>query len=361
MYVLGQLGPARQFIPFGDEDFSKMRICLVALIALLTPVAALAQQVPFDRLPIEVFDVMPPAERVDGAPGRMSVELTTCPTRPTDEVRRRLVDVAVQEWGYFGFTVVDQTQSEEGDNESGNRFRRRPRMSPAETLRVNDSIAGYWSITPEGAWILENQNAIWSSRGADQEWRYPWSAAFISWVMCEGGLGESAQFRRAIAHHSYIDQAIRARDRGTRAEAFVAYDAGEAAVEPGDLLCTARRPEYQTLAQRRRQMGEGARTHCDLVVKVDVAGSRIMAIGGNVRDAVSLKLQPAVERDGQLRPLAVQREIFAHLKLRANSIETDALDNSPTIRALGCSGLAAMPAAFRAANLVAAGTLLCAD
>ena len=58
--------------------------------------------------------------------------------------------------------------------------------------------------------------------------------------MCEAGLGSTTQFRRAVAHHSYIDQAVRARD-GHASEA------------------------------------EG----------------RVLAIGGNVLGTVSLKLLPA--------------------------------------------------------------------
>ena len=45
---------------------------------------------------------------------------------------------------------------------------------------------------------------------------------------------------------------------------------GPAPVAPGDLLCSGRRPAYTRLAERRTQMGEGARTHCDIVVKVDL-------------------------------------------------------------------------------------------
>ena len=149
--------------------------------------------------------------------------------------------------------------------------------------------------------------------------------------MCEGGLGGTTQFQRAVAHHSYLDQAIRARDGRAASASYVAYDRGEADVEPGDLLCSARRPAYRTLAERRRQMGEGARTHCDLVVKVDVAQQRILAIGGNVRGVVALKLLPATRVQGALR----SRLGFAHLKLRgAPSIELTALDNTPTMRAL---------------------------
>ncbi|MCY4536434.1 MAG: DUF2272 domain-containing protein [Bryobacterales bacterium] len=149
--------------------------------------------------------------------------------------------------------------------------------------------------------------------------------------MCEGGLGSSNQFRRSIAHHVYVDQAIRARDAGSSQAGFTAYDVGETVVAPGDLLCSSRRGSYGTIAQRRRHLGVGARMHCDVVVKLEADRKRILAIGGNVRGTVSLKLLPAALRGGNLAPT---REIFAHLKLRADAIEDDALDSSPTAQAL---------------------------
>jgi hypothetical protein len=291
---------------------------------------------PFDRLPATRFDAASPAARVSGVPGVMTIRPATCRTMPAADVRRRVVDVAVQEWAYFGFIVVDQLNVSEDEQETDDgppppeQRRQRRRRDPIEGARVAASIAGYWSATAEGTWIVGRQNDEWNDEGTGARWQYPWSAAFISWVMCEGGLSTTAQFQRAVAHHSYIDQAIRARDGSAASAAFVAYDKGEAAVEPGDLLCSARRPAYRTLAQRRRQMGEGARTHCDVVVKVDVATGRILAIGGNVRGAVALKLLPGTRVQGSLR----SRLGFAHLKMRGPSIELAAMDNSPTMRAL---------------------------
>lgn len=67
-------------------------------------------------------------------------------------------------------------------------------------------------------------------------------------------------------------------------------------------------------------MGAGARSHCDIVVKVDEARGQVFAIGGNVRGVVSLKPFPAVQAPG--KPLRAEtgdddRPIFAHLTLRA--------------------------------------------
>ena len=328
------------------------RIPMKTLAVLFAAVIALvasanhghAQQMPFDRLPAEALDIVPPSERVSGAPGEMRIQPAACRTLPTNAWRRRIVDVAAQEWGFFRFGVVDETI----DRPRGRR--RRGRGNPEESARVAASIGGYWSVTPEGSWILENQNEAWNGPGGlGSRWRAPWSAAFISWVMCEGGLGDTDRFQRAVAHHIYIDQAIRARDTGTSQSAFVAYDVGEIGIYPGDLLCTARRPGYRNIAERWQQMGEGARTHCDVVVKVDEANEEILAIGGNVRGTVSLKRLPATRGQGEiLRPT---RTTFAHLKLRSDPIALDALDNSPTIKALGCDGGFEAPTQLAAMNL----------
>jgi hypothetical protein len=285
-----------------------------------------------NRLPSAVLDVVPPSARVRGEPGAMAVQARPCRSFPTRDIRRRLVDVAVQEWGFFGFRVVDRTDPEPRfeppqpiDSRSANvdvpfEGRRRWRLPPDEAARVASSVGGYWAVTPEGSWIVGRQNDDWKGPdGIGARWNAPWSAAFISWVMCEGGLGANAQFQRAVAHHTYIDQAIRARDGQAPHTAFVAYDPGETTIAQGDLLCSSRRPVYRTIADRRRQMGVGARSHCDVVVKVDEPGQRVHAIGGNVRGVVSLKVFPAFRATG--KPLRVgtgddDRPMFAHLKLR---------------------------------------------
>jgi hypothetical protein len=280
------------------------------------------------------------------------------------------VDIAVQEWAFFGFTVVDQTSDRAsvdraptgrptvgaaapGQRRPGRRFRW---LDPDESARVAHTIAGYWAVTPEGGWILGNQNEEWNgAAGVAARWRDPWSAAFISWVVCESGLGDSNRFQRAVAHHVYIDQAIRARDSAASRAAFVAYDIGEQAIEPGDLLCSGRRPAYRTLADRRRQMGDGARTHCDIVVKLDESVGRVFAIGGNVRGSVSLKLFPAVRTgEGDVRLARGAGGLFAHLKLRAAPVEADALDTAPTMKAIQCAVGFEMPALVVAANVTTA-------
>jgi hypothetical protein len=264
----------------------------------------------------------------------MSIQPRACRTLATADTRRRIVDIAVQEWGFFGFRTA--APADDGDNDApDHRQRRRPRLPPEEAARVASSIAGYWAVTQEGSWVVSRQNDRWKNDedGIASRWNAPWSAAFISWVMCEAGLGTSAQFQRAVAHHAYIDQALRSRDGSASQAAYAAYDIGETAVAPGDLLCSSRRPLYRTIAERRRHMGVGARSHCDIVVKVDEAGGRVFAIGGNVRGVVSLKTLPVVREGTRLRVHngSTTRPIFVHLKLRAAPIEANALDTSPTM------------------------------
>jgi hypothetical protein len=337
---------------------------LVTPLALLPSARAQPAVPATPRLVSSILDVGAPSARVTGDPGRMRVARTTCPaTAPlSPATRQRIVDITVQEWGFFKYGVVDQTIGESEDDPVRGR-RGRPRISPEEGGRVAATIAGYWTVTPEGGWILDRQNEAWSSEaGLGARWNSPWSAAFVSWVMCEAGLGDPAMFHRAVAHHRYVDQAIRARDANTRQSAYVAYDAGEAEVLPGDLLCSGRRPAYLTLAERRRQLGEGASTHCDIVVAADVSGRRFLAIGGNVRSVVSLKIMPAEwdARTQRLRPYPFAdttigdnpyrgaRPIFAHLSLRTGSLDADALRRSATVRALACAGLESLPSPLRA-------------
>jgi len=289
------------------------------------------------RLPLDILDVRPPLERVTGTPGSMRITDRSCRSMPLSDVRRRIVDAAVQEWAIFGYGVDDQARvAPTNQPMPRGAF---ARMSASDSARLASTIAGYWAATPDSDWILQRQNANWKTEGSGARWRDAWSAAFISWVMCESGLGSNEQFRRAIAHHTYIDQAIRAADGRDTKAVFTAHDPGRAEIEPGDMLCRGSRPTYRTLAERRAQLGAGARTHCDIVVKVDAEAQKIMVIGGNVRSSVRMKVLHAVQEEGRaLRPLSDNgRALFAHLKLEAPSIALNALDSTPTLQARPCS------------------------
>lgn len=294
-----------------------------------------------ERLDTEILSVEPPSSRVKGSPGNLAVARKSCPDTPTTHnLRQRILDIAVQEWGYFGFNIVDQTETPQS---TVSRERRRTAwFGIEESTRLAKSIAGYWSVTPDGSWIIDRQNTVWrGDSGIGARWRDPWSAAFISWVMCEAGITNNKAFRPAIAHHAYIDQAIRARDNNDESSAYRALNVGEEPIIPGDLLCSARQHGYRNLGDRRRYIDEGARTHCDIVVHIDHVNDRILVIGGNVRGRVSMKLLYASVRDKSADAVIHAqvghegRLVFAHLKLQIEPpIQLDALLETPTIHEL---------------------------
>ena len=310
-------------------------IFISCLLFLPASMQIFAQQLTaYERLPA----VDPPSSRVSGDPGEMQIVNRSCNSLPRTEQRRRMVDIAVQEWAYFGLSVEDMTNISESElsPRDANGRRRFYRPSYEEASRVADSIAGYWSAAPDSSWILAKQNQNWQRDGLGARWRDFWSAAFVSWVACESGMGEMGEFSRAIAHHTYIDQAILSRDGIIDNSAYIAFDVGEAEINPGDLLCRGSRPEYRNLEQRREHLGEGARTHCDIVVAVDESVGEIKAIGGNVRASVRLKIFPGATEEGDyFAPLPYAgRQLFAHLQLQADPIEGNAMNNSPTIKNL---------------------------
>ncbi|MDC1436010.1 DUF2272 domain-containing protein [Gammaproteobacteria bacterium] len=314
-------------------------IFISCLLFLPASMQIFAQQLTaYERLPLEVLAVDPPSSRVSGDPGEMQIVNRSCNSLPRTELRRRMVDIAVQEWAYFGLSVEDMTNISESElsPRDANGRRRFYRPSYEEASRVADSIAGYWSAAPDSSWILAKQNQNWQRDGLGARWRDFWSAAFVSWVACESGMGEMGEFSRAIAHHTYIDQAILSRDGIIDNSAYIAFDVGEAEINPGDLLCRGSRPEYRNLEQRREHLGEGARTHCDIVVAVDESVGEIKAIGGNVRASVRLKIFPGATEEGDyFAPLPYAgRQLFAHLQLQADPIEGNAMNNSPTIKNL---------------------------
>jgi hypothetical protein len=341
-----------------DSFLTLAAIALFASLVLFCA-APLKAQERLDRIARESFDVIPPSTRVVGEPGEMRVIQEGCRVGPTHWARRRIVDIATQEWAYFGFQTIDTTKVDTGflpegivaDTSNPNiaaprAARQYLRLGEFDSSdKLSPTIGGYWSATPNGRVAIASQNrALEVPGGGSASWRRPWSAAFISWVMCEAGLGDMVQFERSVAHRVYIDQAIRARDGTAPEAAFVAHNAGEEEIAPGDLLCNARgNADYRSLADRRPDTGRFAPLHCDIVVKVDVATMRFFVIGGNVLQSVSLTIVPGMVEQGRaLRPidedtLIGMRTVFAHLKLNADAVEMNVLDNTPTIRALGAA------------------------
>src|SRR5438552_2426951 len=64
------------------------------------------------RLPPSTFDVIPPSDRVEGPRGYMKIREARCRVGATADARRRIVDIAVQEWAFFGSHSVDVSHTQ---------------------------------------------------------------------------------------------------------------------------------------------------------------------------------------------------------------------------------------------------------
>ncbi len=300
---------------------------LVSLVVMLWPVIACWSQEAnefLDRRPLTNFssETISPEEFVENNFLNFSVAPRLCRERKilSANLRQSISELALQEWAYFGFNFVDEFSEEYSEPIGLNRAGAGRDWLDAKTAeRVTSSIAGYWASTKDGSWIVQEQNISWLVDIDNYDWDAPWSASFISWIICELGLTEE-EFSRSIAHHHYIDQAIRDRLNGENTpSAYRAYRVGEKPLNAGDLLCRARRSQYLALEERISDLGIPARTHCDILISIE--DNYALVIGGNIRDAVSLKRIP-LERLANGNILSIgspYRKIFVHLSLKSDT------------------------------------------
>jgi hypothetical protein len=198
---------------------------------------------------------------VGGAAGAPS----TAPS--SRDLGARAVAIATQEWNRWNQGAIKES-------------------SP----RMRSVLEDYWrtgvGFRPDGSqWWL----------------RHPWSAAFMSWVMRRAGAGRA--FRYAAAHAAYI-KAAKDNRIANNDNPFKAYRVSEVAPQVGDLVCKSRAGSGATYDNIRR----GMLTHCDIVT--DVRPNRLMTIGGNVSNSVSMT---PVATDAQGR--IVSPNYFAVIKI----------------------------------------------
>jgi hypothetical protein len=191
----------------------------------------------------------------------------------------RVAYTAWQEWTRFGrSTVVYGGQANGYVNRTGVTERSEPLAS---------KIGDYWGSCGHPGW-----NGRTSSR--------PWSGAFVTWTMVNSGIS-AAQFPRDGRHGGYLAALYDRQRNGGRA--FALYAPNEYSPKPGDLVCTGSAgPTWRHADSRtaRRRIDSTA-NHCDIVT--DVRGGYLHAIGGNVKDSVTMSLYP-VDSRGRLRPVS---------------------------------------------------------
>ena len=187
-------------------------------------------------------------------------------------------------------------------------------MLADDGLRAWQRVTTYWagsntlSKTPAHPGSAACANAQASAADTPQESALcrsfildtPWSAAFVSWLMTQAGVPD---FPSSAAHLDYISASYRGQGP------YRISDPYQVRIRPGDLLCHLRGAVRQldhaslllALAENRTT---GWQSHCDLVVASNPGGNRtVYLVGGNVLNAVTMRLLPVNER-GALQPPA---------------------------------------------------------
>jgi hypothetical protein len=108
------------------------------------------------------------------------------------------------------------------------------------------------------------------------------------------------EFPPDAAHGTYLDALIRDAERFPASAPFVPREPEAYAPRPGDLVCADRGPDPIThWRQRAADNGRFRPMHCDIVV--ETGPGSVLAVGGNVGDAVSRTRFPA-DAAGYLLP-----------------------------------------------------------
>jgi hypothetical protein len=180
-----------------------------------------------------------------------------------------------------------------------------PAVAPDEADPANfPRILAYWRALAddEGA-VARNRRvyaAALSGGGGEALWREPaWSAAFVSFVLRGAGV-DRREFPPDAAHGTYVDALIRDAERFPALAPFVPREPEAHAPRPGDLVCADRGPA--PITHWRQRAADGGRfrpMHCDIVV--EAGRGFVLAVGGNVGDAVSRTRFPA-DASGYLLP-----------------------------------------------------------
>lgn len=177
-------------------------------------------------------------------PQAVPPQTPSSPLRDQGGFKQNLVQLALQEWDRWKRGAL-----KEGD----------PQMRSV--------LEDYWRTG--AGWLPDHPN-WWSA--------YPWSAAFISWLMKKAGAGKA--FKYSAAHAEYI-RAAKQNRLENNANPFKAYRVSEARPSPGDLVCKSRSRSGASYDN----IQPGMATHCDVVTSTQPG--RLITIGGNVANSVS--------------------------------------------------------------------------
>jgi hypothetical protein len=258
-----------------------MTIALVgrlSVIGLTLTLAACATQVPAPASDVQVTN--------RAAPDYEDARFPAFATKPYQPFSRaEAVAIAVREWRMWG-EPVDDLPPNDGPPPTDDA------SNPARAPGMWERVGEYWwfGVNPSqrasrwtGKHDSDGDEYPASSRGA-----YPWSAAFISYVMRIAGAGD--RFPYSPSHATYIDAAV----RNNSGWAVVAHPIDAYAPQLGDIICAGREDGKRI---RFRDLPRSFPAHCEIVTSI--SPGQISAISGNVDAAVTLTHIPILS-DGRL-------------------------------------------------------------
>ncbi len=199
--------------------------------------------------------------------------------------RSAAIAVAEREWRVFGSPIDDGSPGAEGEIEDGQGWEK-----PERAQGLWQRVGEYWwlgmpSGSAEQRWTGEH-DATGRVFAAEDDGRYAWSAAFISYVMRIAGAG--TRFPYSASHSDYINIAA----SHSRAYAVAAENPAGYAPVAGDLICLGR-ARSRGIGFADLPTAEGFPSHCDIVI--DAQPGLLTVIGGNVHDAVTMKHVPTTD------------------------------------------------------------------
>lgn len=180
----------------------------------------------------------------------------------------RATTLALQEWGFFGKQMYN-INGQQPTDALGHYIRGHHETEDGWYQRIGI----YWK---DGVGISGRDGRTVMNAKGD---RWPWSAAFISWVMKEAGAGR--RFHYSGQHSEYIFSTIAALNKQDMNVGYWCYRLSDMKPSVGDIVCYAREAGVDYDNQKNGNYSG----HCDIVVEVN--RNEIIVVGGNVGDSVT--------------------------------------------------------------------------
>ncbi|WP_240775374.1 DUF2272 domain-containing protein [Neokomagataea tanensis] len=199
--------------------------------------------------------------------------------------RQDVAAIAMREWRMFGSAVADDDPENRSDASD-------PALKPERIPGLWQRVGEYWWIgqdpsETEVSWTGKT-NAEGRRFAPENDARYAWSAAFISYVMRVAGANE--RFPYSPNHSTYINAAASGQFSGLTAHAPGSY-----APKIGDLVCVGR-GHSRSVTFSMLPTSYGFPAHCGIVTatgqNAQPFGNELSIIGGNVDDTVALTHVP---------------------------------------------------------------------